>query len=141
MNEVVSFSNNDQIRPQASSSTNNGAPLSLRPNSSQSTSFIGQFMQNGVQNGGNQRHAISPICCEVSSGSPSLNSLPHMLPYPPFMFFAQNFQNLLTRCPFRPCSPPKTQWRPVTSSSIALLLPLSYPTLPASISVAITPCK
>ncbi|XP_018578062.1 tubby-related protein 4 [Anoplophora glabripennis] len=66
VNEVVSLSNNDQIRPQASSSTSNGALLSLRPTSTQSTSFIGQFMQNGAQNGGSQRHAISPICCEVS---------------------------------------------------------------------------
>ncbi|KAJ8937377.1 hypothetical protein NQ314_011925, partial [Rhamnusium bicolor] len=65
INDVVS-NNFDQIRPQASGSTNNGAQLNLRPNSSQNTSFIGQFIQNGGQNSGSQRHAISPICCEVS---------------------------------------------------------------------------
>lgn len=61
--EVV---NNEHIRPQTSSSISNGAQQNFRPNSSQNTSFIGQFIQNGNQNGnGNQRHAISPICCEV----------------------------------------------------------------------------
>ncbi|KAJ8935665.1 hypothetical protein NQ318_012827 [Aromia moschata] len=64
-NDVVSNSI-DQIRPQSFGSTSNSAQLSLRPNSSQNTSFIGQFIQNGGQSGGNQRHAISPICCEVS---------------------------------------------------------------------------
>ncbi|KAJ8984756.1 hypothetical protein NQ317_005021 [Molorchus minor] len=65
INDVVSTSS-DQIRPQTSGSTSTCTQLSLRPNSSQNTSFIGQFMQNGGQNGASQRHAISPICCEVS---------------------------------------------------------------------------
>lgn len=66
-NELFTI-NNDHIRPQiATSSTNHHvAQLNLRPNSSQNTSFIGQFMQSGGQNGGTLRHAISPICCEVS---------------------------------------------------------------------------
>ncbi|XP_074029104.1 WD40 superfamily protein Tusp isoform X2 [Leptinotarsa decemlineata] len=66
------FSVSNDIRPQASCSTNIAAQLNLRPNSSQNTSFIGQFIQNGGQNTGSQRHAISPLCCEVSV--PSLQS-------------------------------------------------------------------
>lgn len=35
-------------------------------NSSQSTSFVGQVARNSSFNPGSQRHAISPLCCEVS---------------------------------------------------------------------------
>ncbi|XP_072398589.1 uncharacterized protein Tusp [Diabrotica undecimpunctata] len=66
VNKVPSVSND--IRPQnlRTTNNNNNAQLNIRPNSSQNTSFIGQFIQNGGPNGSTQRHAISPICCEVS---------------------------------------------------------------------------
>ncbi|CAG9817981.1 unnamed protein product [Phaedon cochleariae] len=77
ISKLVSISN--EIRPQASCSTNNvGVQSTLRPNSYQNTSFIGQLMQNGGQNVGNQRHAISPICCEVSL--PALQSPKNAVP-------------------------------------------------------------
>ncbi|XP_049821138.1 tubby-related protein 4 isoform X2 [Aethina tumida] len=62
IHDIVSC--NDHIRPQTSGCTHCAQP-NFRPNSSQSTSFIGQF-KNGNQHPTNQRHAISPICCEVS---------------------------------------------------------------------------
>lgn len=48
----------DNIRPQTSNSTN----LNLRPCTS--TSFVGQYRNGGANT--NQRHAISPLCCEGS---------------------------------------------------------------------------
>lgn len=56
----------DEIRPIASANVQ----LNLRPNQTttgtQCTSFIGQFGITTNANLSNQRHAISPICCEVS---------------------------------------------------------------------------
>lgn len=51
LTEVINYC--DTVRPKASSS-------------SQSTSFVGQMSRNGSMNGGNQRHAVSPLCCEGS---------------------------------------------------------------------------
>ncbi|XP_057660547.1 tubby-related protein 4 [Diorhabda carinulata] len=67
INSNMPCSVSNDIRPQnLRASNNNNVQLNLRPNSSQNTSFIGQFIQNGGANCSNQRHAISPICCEVS---------------------------------------------------------------------------
>ncbi|XP_056643728.1 tubby-related protein 4 [Diorhabda sublineata] len=68
INSNIPCSVSNDIRPQnlRASNNNNNVQLNLRPNSSQNTSFIGQFIQNGGANCSNQRHAISPICCEVS---------------------------------------------------------------------------
>lgn len=51
--EYVELMNCDAIRPKASSS-------------SQSTSFVGQINRTSGGNGGNQRHAVSPLCCDGS---------------------------------------------------------------------------
>lgn len=54
------------IRPQCSyghiANATNGRPT----NSIQSTSFMGQYCRTNSANSGNQRHAISPLCCEGS---------------------------------------------------------------------------
>lgn len=51
--EYVELTNCDTVRPKASSS-------------SQSTSFVGQMSRNGGNSGANQRHAVSPLCCDGS---------------------------------------------------------------------------
>lgn len=63
----------ETIRPH---SLSNG-PICTQPslratNSSQSTSFVGQYNRNGTTSVTSQRHAISPLCCE--SSVPALQS-------------------------------------------------------------------
>nr|XP_015839629.1 PREDICTED: tubby-related protein 4 [Tribolium castaneum] len=78
----------DNIRPQTSTN------LNLRPsNSTQSTSFVGQFNRNGAPNGA-QRHAISPLCCEGSV--PALQSPKNAVAPSDIIFDRPPAQTLIT---------------------------------------------
>ncbi|XP_044262852.1 tubby-related protein 4 [Tribolium madens] len=75
----------DTIRPQTSTN---------RPsNSTQSTSFVGQFNRNGTGNG-TQRHAISPLCCEGSV--PALQSPKNAVAPSDIIFDRPPAQTLIT---------------------------------------------
>ncbi|XP_063906897.1 tubby-related protein 4 isoform X2 [Zophobas morio] len=77
----------DSIRPQTSGSVRNG-------NSTQSTSFVGQFNRNGNGTNGNQRHAISPLCCEGSV--PALQSPKNAVAPSDIIFDRPPAQTLIT---------------------------------------------
>lgn len=84
--EVVSFC--DNLRPQTSNGSN------LRPgNSTQSTSFVGQY-RNGTTGSGSQRHAISPLCCEGSV--PALQSPKNAVAPSDIIFDRPPAQTLIT---------------------------------------------
>ncbi|RZC42689.1 tubby-related protein 4, partial [Asbolus verrucosus] len=90
--EVVSFC--DNLRPQTSNSAN-CAQSNLRPsNSTQSTSFVGQFNRNGTANTSTQRHAISPLCCEGSV--PALQSPKNAVAPSDIIFDRPPAQTLIT---------------------------------------------
>lgn len=62
--DVVSYC--EGIRPQCSYGHIANQSAGRATNSIQSTSFMGQYNRTNSNNSGNQRHAISPLCCEGS---------------------------------------------------------------------------
>ncbi|CAG9857566.1 unnamed protein product [Phyllotreta striolata] len=88
----------NDIRPQHSKTTAINTQLNLRPAGTQNTSFIGQLIgQNGGQTGANQRHAISPIGCEVSV--PALQSPKNAVAPSDTIFDRPTPANLLNHSP------------------------------------------
>ncbi|KAK4881757.1 hypothetical protein RN001_005076 [Aquatica leii] len=64
MADVVSYCEN--VRPQCSYGHINGQSNGRTCNTVQSTNFMTQYSRTASGNTGNQRHAISPLCCEGS---------------------------------------------------------------------------